>query len=231
MEGLAKTVTRINAVSAPSVQFPRFAITADTYQLQNIHHWIEIWNNCYEDFLTGSRRDYENRKLLHREMALERLIKNPHKPISAYANQLAEWAAIAGSFPPPCSEYWKEIIQKCASESGFYGLPLKHIQELLTHCEDEINAIGSIYSHALFNILRTAIQKHNNFLGDEDFEDSPTYKFLHDNAEGNVQISNIKQIVDSAALEEPDKKNFTSKFEYLRAKLKWDMAKRYGAGS
>lgn len=230
MESLAKTVSRLNAVHNPAVQFPKFVISADTFQLQNVHHWIEIWNDCYQDFLSGARKDYENRKLAQREMALERLIKNPHKPINLYSIQLSEWAAIAGQFPAPVSEYWKTIIRKCANDNLVYSVPVKHIKELLEHCETEINAIGSIFSHKLFEILRRAIKKHNSFLGDVDEDSSiPNYQFLESGAAANVEISNIKAIVDSTeSLTEPQRKDFPTKFEYLKAKLKYDMAKRYG---
>lgn len=230
MESLAKTVSRLNAVQNPAVQFPRFVISADTFQLQNVHHWIEIWNNCYEDFLQGARKDYDNRKLAQREMALERLIKNPHKPINLYASQLADWAAVAGSFPGPVEEYWKSIIQKCCNDSQIFSLPVKHIQELLDHCESEINAIGSIFSHKLFEILRRAIHRHKSFLGPELWDDIsiPNYTILETDSSSNVELANIKSIVDSAPTVEPKASDFAKRFEYLRAKLKYDLAKRYG---
>jgi hypothetical protein len=231
MESLAKTVSKLNAVQNPAVQFPRFVISADTFQLQNVHHWIEIWNDCYEDFLNGVRKDYDNRdrgegrKLVQRELALERLIKNPHKPISLYSLQLSEWASVAGTFPPQVLDYWKSIIQKCANDNQVYSVPYKHIQELLDHCEAEINAIGSIFSHKLFEVLRRAIRKHKSFLGED--ESIPSYTILSE-ATSDIRLSNIKAIIDSASEKEPRREEFTSKFEFLKAKLKYDMAKRYG---
>lgn len=239
MEYLFRTVIKINSVSLPSQIFSRFVISPDTRTLSNVHYWIETWHENYVDFTNGSRRDYENRKLAQREAALERLIKNPHRDISSYASQLADWAAIAGEFPTckvnnpfgtkpiTLSDYYKQIIIRCASKTQLFSVKKADVEELLEHCEEKISAVGSIYSHALFKVLREALSKLDNFLGLGDFDlGSGGYTILEESSD--VEHINMKLIIDSAPEEEPKIDQYPTKFQYMRAKAKWDMAKRYG---
>ena len=91
LKPLVRTVIKINTVRNPAVTFPRFVITPETRYLTNVHHWIECWQDAYQDFLDGYRTAHESRKLIIRESALQRMIKNPHKHISEYATKLADW--------------------------------------------------------------------------------------------------------------------------------------------
>ncbi len=236
MESLVRTVIKLNAVRNPSVTFPRFAITHETRYLSNVHHWIEAWKDAYTDFENGTRKDYETRKLIQREAALQRMIKNPHKDIREYASQLADWAAVAGEFPTfptqspwnslkiSCSDYWKAIIIRAARNEFLHSVSASDLQELLEHCEDKIPA-GSIYSHALFKLLRHAKERLTNYLGFGDVDIRSTYTLLEDST--TIEAANIRAMVDSAPLKEPRPEEYPNKFKYLQAKLKWDMARKY----
>jgi hypothetical protein len=240
MEALAKVVSRLNAVTNPSVIFPRYAIGPETKYLGNIKHWIENWNQSWQDFQDGFSREYENRKLITRETALERLIKNPHLPISAYSSKIAEWAAVAGNFPTyntispftgmriTMSDYWKDIIAKCSREESIFSVPQIDIQDLLDHCEGNI-AIGSIYSNALFKVLRNAISRQRNFLGLGDM-DLTRGKFQILTSSDTTETANIKAMIDSAPETEPRLEQYPNKIAYLKAKLRFQMAKKYGSG-
>lgn len=237
MEYLVRTVIKINTVVNPSVVFPAFAITQDTQTLDNVHYWIEAWEESYKEFLSGYRSAHESAKLIKRESALQRLIKNPHKPISEYATQLADWAAIAGSFPLfhtqtpfhkdpiPCAEYWKSIIVKSTRNEHLYSIPAHDLKELLEHCEENIDA-GSIYAHALFKALRHAQEKQKNFLGFGDFDLTSSFVILGDNV--TVEQANLKNAIDAAPESEPLPQQYPNRFQYLRAKLRWDLAKKFG---
>lgn len=238
MEALAKTVSRLNTVYTPSVVFPRYVISPDTRTLANIHFWIENWNDTYQDFLDGYRSTHESQKLIQREHALERMIKNPHKPISSIAPQLAEWAALAGSFPVflikspftgmniSCSDYWKIIISKCANEESIFSIRRKDIEELLEHCEEFI-PVGSIFSNALFKTLRHALERQRNFLGlgDLDIGRTISYKILEET--DSIESANIQAMIASAPDHCPDPKEYPNKLLYLKAKMRWEMAQRY----
>jgi hypothetical protein len=238
MEFLSRTVIKLNTVVNPAVLFPRYVITPDTRTLSNVHHWIQNWHDEYQDFLNGRKRDYDNRKLAKREAALERLIKNPHKPASAYAKELADWAAVAGEFPTflikspfsklqvPLAEFWRDIIIRCAREEFAYAIPESDLQELIDHCEDKV-PIGSIHSHALFSILRKTRERHKNFLGLGEYDLKSDYTLLSDS--DTTEIANMTALVAAAPTTEPRPEQYPSKFQYLKAKLRWDMAQKYSS--
>ena len=240
MEYLLRTVIKLNTIRTPGTVFPNFAITADTCTLANVHYWIEIWDNCYKDFASGAKRDIQDRKLVHREAALQRMIKNPHKHIREYAAQIADWACIAGTFPSfqirnpwtkehkniLISDYWKEIIVRSTRNEYLYTIPDNDLQELLDHCEENI-PIGSIYSNALFTALRHAIAKKKNFLGLGDMDLHSTYSIVEDTS--NVEAINMKALIDSAPTEMPRIEQYPTKFAYMKAKLRWDMSRKFGS--
>jgi hypothetical protein len=239
MEYLLKTVIKINSVVHPSLIFPHFALTPDTRYLSNVHHWIEIWDDAYKSFASGKVREYDDRKLIQRENALQRMIKNPHKSIASYAAQLAEWASIAGEFPTSTtphpetdlpisiSDYWKLIISRAARQEFFSYSKIveQDLQELIDHCEDKIPA-GSIYSNALFSLLYDARAKAKDFLSLGAVDVSKGYKFLEEDT--SVEAANMKNLIDSAPQTEPSPSQYPTKFAYIRAKLQWDMAKKSG---
>lgn len=238
MEHLAKVVSKLNAVTSPAAVFPRYAIGPETKFLTNIKHWIENWNDSWQDFQDGYSRELNNRKLITREQALERLIKNPHLPVSTYASKIADWASVAGDFPEyltispftglkvSMSDYWKDIIQKCTREESIFAVPQVDIQDLLDHCETNIS-IGTIYSNALFKVLRHAIERQRNFLGLGDM-DLTRGKYQILSADDTTESANIKAMIDSAPDHEPTPESYPNKIAYLKAKLRWQMAKKYG---
>ena len=241
MEALAKVVSRLNAVTNPSVVFPRYAVSPETKTLGNIKHWIENWNDSWQDFQEGYAREYDSRKLIVREAALERLIKNPHLPLSSYASKIAEWASVAGAFPEyltispftglkvSMADYWKEIISRCSREDSIFSVPQVDIQDLLDHCESNIS-IGTIYSNALFKVLRHAIEKQKNFLGLGDMDlGKIRYQILK--ADDTTESANIKAMIDSAPEHEPRIESYPNKIAYLKAKLRFQMAKKYGTST
>jgi hypothetical protein len=240
MEFLARTVIKLNTVTNPAVMFPHYVVSQETRFLSNVHYWIENWDSEYRDFVTGKRKDIDDRKVVHRENALQRLIRNPHKPIASYASMLAEWAIVAGSFPRfkttspwtkmpiECADYWKEIIVRCARNELLYSIPDKDLAELLEHCEEHI-PYGSLYSNALFGVLRAAMKKHNNFLSLGDYDTKSTYSLLTES--DTAESANMKALIDQAPDEEPRMEQYPTRFKYIQAKLRWDMARKFGKGT
>ena len=243
MEALLRTVIKLNTVSDPSEVFPHYAISNDTRFLTNVQYWIQNWDHCYNEFKSGYKSAHESAVLIRRENALTRLIKNPHRPVSSYAGELAHWASQAGNFPTfsiispfgsslgqqiSCSEFWKEIITRCTRNEYIFSIPDKDLAELVTHCEENI-PIGSIHSHALFKVLRDAATRKKVFLdiGDPDIKSS--YTLL--SGSQSVEDANMKALIDSAPTEEPVREHYPSQFQYTRAKLRWDMAKKFGSST
>jgi hypothetical protein len=235
MEFLVRTVIKLNSVVNPAVAFPQFVVSPETCSLSNVHHWIEAWAVAYKEFQDGYRSAHESAKLIRRESALERLIKSPHKKPHEYAGQIAEWAATAGSFPSflipspftgikiPISEYWKIIIQKVSRSESLFAIPSSDLRELLNHCEEHI-PFGSIYSNALFKILRHAVEKQSNFLGLGDQDLTTSYTIL--SSSDTVEAANLKALIDSAPAEEPRPEQYENKLQFLRAKMRWTLAQK-----
>ncbi len=233
MEVLAHTVCKLNAVTNPHVVFPTFVISPETRFLLNVHHWIEAWETAWKEFQDGYRQVRISAKLVRREEALERLIKNSHKSISSYAHHLAEWAALAGSFPEcpagadrsgSLSDYWKEIIEKISQEHGIFSVPLSDLQELLTHCEDNIPA-GTIFSNKLFTLLRESIKKQGDFLGLGEVDTrETTFSIL--SSTDDIESANMAALIQAAPPAEPKRESYPNTISYLKAKLRWEMATR-----
>ena len=243
MENLAKTVLTLNVTQNPSIYFPSYVITPDTKDLHNVQYWIQNWKDSYQEFKESKSKGLDDRdawkKLDHRQSALERLIKNPHRAISSYSNQLADWAIIAGKFPQsntisrinnqPCTiaDYWKQIIIKASTDEGLFSLNHNDLEELIEHCETEI-PIGTIYSNALFKVLRHAKEKHKNFLGLGDLTET-TYEIL--NSSDSVEDANIRAIIQAAPENMPKLEDYPNKLAYMKAKLRYDMSRKYAKRS
>lgn len=243
MEALCRVVIKINTVNNPAACFPHYVVSPDTRNLDNVRYWIENWADSHNDFIDGRIKDIENhdewKRLSIREAALQRLIRNPHRPIKSYAVQIAEWASIAGSFPDhgtipspfnglqiSVSDYWQNLIVLCAHENKLFSIPGEDLKELLDHCEEHI-PIGSIYSNALFKIIRHAMDRQKSFLGLGDLDISrSTYEIL--TSTDSVEDANLRASIQAAPLEEPRQEQYASKFEFLRAKLRYSMAKKHG---
>lgn len=236
MEPLCKTLAKLNTVVSPTLVFPHYVISQDTRGLDNVKHWIDNWEIAYQEFQSGYRSAHDSAKLRIRESALERLIKNPHKPVASYAAQIADWASVAGSFPTfilvnphnslkvSCADYWKYLISKCAHEEQIFAIRRKDLEELLEHCEDNI-PIGTIYSNALFKILRHALERQKNFLGLGDLDLSKSsYTLL--SADTTTEAANLRAVIDAAPDHLPKREEYPTAFAYMKAKLRWDMAQK-----
>lgn len=243
MELLTKVVSRLNSMVS-NQSLPHYVISRETQDLDNVEFWIKNWADSYEDFRAGKLRDSQGKdewkKLLIRENALERLIKNPHRPISSYSTQLGEWAAVAGNFPefiltnplPPfqkisCSDYWKILIAKCSKTDSLFSISPSDLKELIDHCEEHISA-GSIFSNSLFKTLRFALDKQKNYLGLGDMDiTKSSFRIL--NSSDSVESANIQAAVDSAPCELPRREQYPTNFAFMKAKFRYEMAKKYSA--
>lgn len=239
MEPLIRTVGITSVITHPAWTMPSFVITPDTRSLQTVHHWIAVWQNCYKEFQDGNKRAQLHDRIVRREQAMERLIKDPSKSPKDYANTLAEWAALAGEFPTgevpvegkqiPLSEYWKSMIRRAARKDAIFSINDTDLIELIEHCEENIPH-GRIYAHALMRVLREAKEAKKNFLdlGDFDIRTS-TYYILSDT--DTAESANIRAMIDSAPVEEPISTNYPNKLAYLKAHFKWKAAKLHAAQS
>lgn len=231
MEDLILLIGQLNCLQHPENVVTQIAITKENNTLSNAHYWIANWETCLDDFRSGYVSVAEQQDIMRREAALEKLIKSPYKEVQL-ATQIANWAALAGSFPSfpvttqfgtmDCAEYWKLLIRKCVNTESIFSIPTSDIQELIDHCEDAIPH-GSIYAHTLMQMLRNGIKKQSNFLGLGEWESSVN-SFVLLNQEDSVESANMQLLVQTAPQNEPRIQEYPSRFEWLKAHTKWKLA-------
>lgn len=227
-DDLVSICEKIQRVRTPSVQFSRIAISPDTCTLENVKYWIAIWEEAFDSFLSGNALERHKRAIADLEERLDYLCKDANRSDIHFAARLADWAEKAGDFPRfqlpalgkilTCAEYWKLIIRKCVSQDKIFEIPSKDLQELITHCEENIDA-GSTYAHHLFKLLHEGLNKQSSFLG----LGSVTFSILK--PDDSVEAANKQVIIQSAGTDEPRRVDYPSTFQYLKAKSAWDMKK------
>jgi len=237
MENLYHTIGNIIQIKHPKFSVPRIVISPETRDLGNVRYWIQTWQQCYEDFCNGLKDVDLRARLVRKEAMLERLIKNPSLKPSRYAKTLASWAAEAAEFPDfsigidsesgediTLSEYWQEIIVKCHTDTNIVSVPEKDLQELITHCEENLDA-GSIQAHHLFQTIRNGFKTLTDFFS----VGSPTFMILDDgtgNTINSVEKTNLQMLIDSAPAVEPKRTEYVNEFQFIKAKMKWNLAQQ-----
>jgi hypothetical protein len=239
MEQLIHIIGKIDVITSPHFVLPHFVISPDTCSLENSYHWIQVWNQNYNDWAENIKDHSNDQELIRRESALQKLIKTSHKKIEDYPKILAAWAVQAGDFPTfdvrisgvkqSLSDYWESIIIKCAKEETIFQVPPHDLKELIEHCEDNIVETGSIYAMALMKYLRKGAKMQENYLslGDIDLASQTltSYRILKPNE--SAADANMQNMIDSAPKTEPDKKNYPDLISYIKAKARWNIAVNY----
>jgi hypothetical protein len=233
IEALAQVIGKINLIKHPSFVLSRIAVTPDTCTLDNVKYWIKSWEDQIEEFQDGYKEYDITRALIQREAVLERIIKSSQSKPERYAKHLSEWASKAGAFPDYIDEYWKEIICKCVRSESIFSVPKVDLDELIEHCEFNISH-GSIFSHALMELLRKGRDKQSSFLGLGDFIPSISagaggFKIL--DAEASVEDANILALIASAPTDLPIASDYPNKLAYIKAKHKYELAQSYAASN
>ena len=211
------------------------SINPSTHLLENSYHWIQAWVENYEDWYQGRRDEVLREKLKDREAALQRLIRSS-TPAATYAKTLATWAATAGSFPTfdtihplshqpiSLSEYWQQIITSIANEDKLWRYPRKDIEELIFHCEDNIQH-GDIYAHALMKYLRSGLAKYDDYLGFGDLSPSTSSTpFTILSPASSTHQANLHAALNTAPLSEPQKHQYPTTGAWLKAYTKWKLS-------
>ena len=241
MESLIHIVGKIDVIKHPSFVLPHFVISPDTCELENSYHWIQIWNQNYNDWIENIRSHANDQELERRELSLQRLIKSSHtgKQIEDYPRILSQWARIAGDFPTfdvtirgvkmELADYWEQIIIKCAKQETIFQVPESDLSELIAHCEEHILLDGSTYAMALMKYLRKGAQMQKNYLGLGDIDlasqSRTTYRILKPTE--SAEDANIQNMIDTAPEVEPDRKNYPDLISYIKAKARWNIKKNF----
>lgn len=241
MEKLLICLSRMNSINVAGEVFAAVAISNESANMENAKYWIQSWLDNYEDFKENYSFAANVKKLSQRELALERMIKSPHRDVSYYAGDLAKWASLAGNFPHgttevdglqvPISDYWENIIIAAANKR-FFTIPRHDLEECIEHCEENIDP-GSIYHHKLLSVLREAKSYLAGFLGDISGVGKkrvPIWNFPGKEpgaaAEDDEDIfaANLDIVVANAPATIPVRGMFPTNMAYLRAKIQYDAA-------
>lgn len=240
---LVEVINRIDAVNHHLHEqvFARMHVSHETKDMASCALWIEIWNKNYVDYISGYKNELLRTRVRQREDVLQKLIKKADKEPNKYARVLAKWAADAAKFPEfevenvftntktTLSAYWQQIIEMCCKEDRIYLIPKADFDELMEHCEANIEP-GTIYSYTLSELLKTGLYKKKNYLGlgEIDLVGTP-FRIL--NASDNIQDANMLAMIDSAPKSLPLRANYESNIAYLRASLAYKQAQKYYAAN
>lgn len=217
MTGLYEIIGKIVTIKHPKFAVPRFVISHDTRDLENVRYWIEAWENSFEDFCNGLKGEELRSRLQRKAETLERYIKNVQLDPRRYARILAQWANEAGQFPENIAEYWEDIIVKCHTSTDIITIPKVDLEELIEYCEENVDA-GSIQGHHLFQTIREGYATLTGFFS----VGSPTFSIL--DSGDDVGQTNLQLLVQSAPIEEPKRADYPTEFAFIKARMKWKIA-------
>ena len=230
---LVTVIWETNAILHPTFKQPRFHVTGDTSNLDNIKMWILAWRKNIEDFKTGIDTRSHAKKILDVEKRLERLIFSPTSTTDTQlCNAVANWACLSGEFPVAKMDNWKLIIRKCYNMQAMFSTPKKDLIELKEYCEENLEA-GSIYYHNLMKVLRTGIANHNDFLGlgslgSNESNGSYGYTLLDNPEDTAVGEESMLKIISDAPATQPKQSDYKTKLEFLKAKMSYRAAQKVG---
>lgn len=217
--------TKLAACKHPNFLAPSVVISEENNDLDNVKEWIKLWETAYSDFVSGLSHSQFLDSLRKKEAALAKFIKSPQIPAEKYAHVLADWACLAASFPPICAPDWKDLIIKCYKFEEIITKDQCDLEDLIAHCESNINeySTGSILSHALFTCLSEGLGKMQDFYGAKS-SNSAGFTQLDDSI---PEQAIMLKMIESSAIEEPQQKDYQTKFEFIKAKMAWNAAQKY----
>lgn len=219
---LITVVELTHAIVNPRFKQPSYVVHKENSDLRSVHNWIRAWEDNIEAFKNNYRAIQEHDDLLRIEKKLSWYIKSGLDTIQ-YASIVANWAEKAAEFPEDKAEYWKKIIRSCFNMERMFSTPLSDLKELKAYVEENIEP-GSIHYHTLYEIIKTGIANHSDFLG---LDNSFGFTLLPASAgKGEEEIETIKL---TAPETEPQRKDYSTGVEYLKARLKYRVAKNAAA--
>ena len=207
---LEKTLT----ITLPSFKQPGFVITPETSDLGNISIYIKAWQKNIDAMNSFYKQERIDKKLKEVEDKLQYLIFAGEGQLSA--NKLAVWADLAGTFPSKHREQYQKIIRSCYNQDKMFALKLSTIEEVKDFCLESIMP-GSIFLHKLIEVLNHGIELNKSYLG---------YTILDTDTLNNKESEELAILIAKAPEKEPTREDYTNSVEYLKAKLRYQVAAR-----
>ncbi len=217
---LIRVIERTNLITIPSFKQPSFIVAADNSQLSQIPNWIAAWESNIKDFSDGYASAKLQESLQKLENKLSYYLKSGINPEN-YSFAVASWASKAAGFPADKSEAWCKLIRSCFNNKKMFATPIADIREVKEYCEENIEA-GSIHFHALMSTLREGSSRHTNFLGLPS-ANSLGYTLLP--LEATKNDAEVEALISKATVEPPKRTDYTSSADFIKAKLRYAVAK------
>lgn len=224
---LVSVLAMTDAIKHPGFKQPRYTITHNNSDLEQVGFWIRAWQDNINSFHTYRAGLSDRKELAKIENYLSTLILSGEETKN-YSHIVADWADIAADFPAAKREEWKRIIRTCFNVTKMFNTPLSSLKEIKDYCECNIE-VGSIHFHTLSEVLKKGISCHVDYLGGSTL--ARGYELLPDLADSDTleaMLANEKAVSDiiaKAPKEEPKKENYSSQLDYLKAKLAYRAAR------
>jgi hypothetical protein len=230
---LVNVIEKTALIKHPSFVQPSFSVHYDNSDLEQIPNWIAAWYDNIDDFYSDKASAKELEELQVLENKLTSCILSGNKP-EKYASVIADWACRAGEFPEDKAASWKTIIRTCFNSYKMFTTPLSLIKEVETYCHCNIEA-GSIHFHELCEVLEKGRTNHIDYLGGtvevSDFTLLPSLDSIDNTGTDNsndLASTNVNDMLDSivarAPKTEPIESQYSSKIEFIKAKLAYRVA-------
>lgn len=228
MEKVFKTVGWYHAGNWKAVIFPKYAVNHATRDMKNISIWLESWNDIKEDWVNGQAKSVQARKKLERlalrEEGLAKLLKSYTKKSEEYAWRLAAWALDAADapdnpIPANIKEYWTNLFK--LRGNSIYLASTNDLDEMVEHMEAHLPH-GDIFSHAVMKHIRAILFKNKSGDFGLGIPTGTDLTNMHNNpykiVEDDIEAHNKASIAATAPEHEPQKKDYPSLPDFLRAK-------------
>lgn len=215
-------------IKHPSFKQPAFVVSYDNGSLEQVHNWIEAWQENLIRFNVSRATYAQQRELAQIEGALDAKLQQG-VPLEELPSIVASWASQAAEFPADKDEQYQRIIRSCFNSSKMFNTPLLLIREVQEYCFANIEA-GSVHFHTLCEILKEGAGRHVDYLGGSSL--ALGYTLLDTGAgtleaakEGDLKTqAELTTIAANAPVEPPHQKDYATNLDYLKARLAYKVA-------
>jgi hypothetical protein len=232
---LIAVLEKTDLISHPHFEQPDFKVYFETSDLRQIPNWIEAWESNISYFYSKKADQLDIEELQKLENKLTYHIMGAEPP-EKYARVIASWAAKAADFPAADAVLWKETIRSCFSITKMFNTPLTLLKEIKDYIECNI-PVGSIHFHSISAVLKEGIAKHEDYLGGSSLALGYTLLPTLDNfGKQIISASELKgkaevaTIAAKASETYPQRKDYASAIDFLKAKLAYRVAASIIAG-
>lgn len=160
---LVAVLEKTDLIQHPQFSQPDFKVYYENCTLRQIPNWISAWEDNISYFYSkkADQLDVEALQKLENKLSYHILSGEPPEK---FARVIANWGAKAADFPPHVEVLWKETIRSCFSITKMFNTPLPLLKEIKDYIECNI-PVGSIHFHAISEVLKEGIARHEDYLG------------------------------------------------------------------